>query len=54
MTKCEVCGKKHQYTKKVTIEYNGENLTVDEIHSPCLDELARLAVGAINKLAHKS
>ena len=54
MIKCDICGKRHGYIKKVTIEYDGKSLTVNEIHSPCLDKLARLAVGAVNKLAHKS
>ena len=52
-TKCDVCDKKHQYTKKVKIKHQGQVIIADEIHSPCLDEIARLAVGALNKTVSK-
>lgn len=44
---CELCGKKHQYIKMVWIEYQGQKLEVEEIHSPCLDALARKAVSIV-------
>ena len=50
---CEICGKKHQYIKKVKIDYQGKKLIVDEIHSPCLDRIVRLAVGALNRIVKK-
>lgn len=48
--RCDVCGEKHQYIRRVKIKYQGKTIEVDEIHSPCLDEIARRAVGALNKL----
>ena len=51
--KCEICGKRHQYRIKETIEYKGELIEVETLKSPCLDEIARLAVGAVNQTIRK-
>jgi len=47
---CEICGKRHQYRITETIQYKGQLIKVETLKSPCLDELALLATGAINRI----
>ena len=44
---CDLCDKPHTTVIGVRI---AKDLLVWEIHSPCLDEIARKAVGIVNRL----
>ena len=48
--KCDVCGKFHQYYEDVVVEYKGEQIKTQEIHSPCLDEIVKKALGVIDRV----
>ena len=34
---CVICGKRHQYTKRGKIQFEGKTIEVEEIDSPCLE-----------------
>ena len=44
---CELCPRKHTRLIGVEVECQGKTILVWEIHSPCIDKIARKAVGIV-------